>query len=531
MLKRSLNVRYTSRLSAQPWQFPLTGEGPVLQHRTAAARFNLRMVEHANNTQFPECFAVAAEMKAAGILPSKATYNTLLRSLAHGGHASATLAVLEDMLAMHIQPDVNSFNSIVEAHRTEGSPLLHAVLRRMKELDVPPNATTYTHLILRFAEEHNLEVCLTHLHEMKAAGLVPQLAAIQKIIVLAANQGFPKLAIDIAVSYEESTRKVEDSVWLACLHASAAQLYAEGVTKAWYILVKDLAMSPDEGLCLLVLHTAARNGLPDLATDAMRILKLLGVPWEEHHIAPLFEACFRAGRYEEAFSSLTLMRQNGITPTTQTAYPVVAFATAWPDVLEEFWAILKRMKTENKTIDPTACAALLQACVATQPLSRAFADHDNLTSLGVEPNLETFSILLDGCMTASNPVYGELAFQQAKLAGVERHAHSLGRMITLHLSCHNYDDAFRYLDLLHTSRLVADRQVYEALALEVAASQDARYLFAIDALKSAKYIVHPMFLDQCLNYYRGRRDTEPVRRAVGLDPAAQKFIETGGSSR
>jgi hypothetical protein len=66
---------------------------------------------------------------------------------------------------------------------------------------------------------------------MRTKHLIPDVAAAQAVIVLAANQGFPRLAVDIAVSFEKETvRKVEDSVWLACLHSSAAELYVREFT-------------------------------------------------------------------------------------------------------------------------------------------------------------------------------------------------------------------------------------------------------------------------------------------------------------
>lgn len=96
----------------------------------------------------------------------------------------------------------------------------------MEELGVAPNQTTYTLLITRFVAEENLEVALQYLHGMKARNLLPEVAAAQAVIVLAADQGYPRLAVDLAISFEtETVRKVEDSVWLACLHSSAADLY------------------------------------------------------------------------------------------------------------------------------------------------------------------------------------------------------------------------------------------------------------------------------------------------------------------
>ncbi|KAJ7901771.1 hypothetical protein B0H14DRAFT_2668377 [Mycena olivaceomarginata] len=499
--------RYESTLRAQPWAFQEKQDNfQKTQTRSTVARFNLDMALKADVGAFPAVFALAAEMKQQGIKPTISTYNTLLRGLAQGGYGSAAWAALEDMLAVGITPDTTSLNHILDAHRGEASTFIPYILTKLEELGVKPNATTYTLLITRFVAEENLELAVQYLHAMRTKHLIPDVAAAQAVIVLAANQGFPRLAVDIAVSFEKETvRKVEDSVWLACLHSSAAELYAEGVSKSWYTLVSDLAVSPDEGLCTLVLHTAARNGLPDLATDALRILKVLDVPWMEHHLAPLFEAFCRAERYQDAFSTLAIMRSSNILPTTHTAVPIFQVVQRRPELLDVLWETLGQMHKEGKTVDPAACAALLRASFATQPLTRALGDYNTLKSLGIDPSPETFHIFIDGCIAAGNVAYGELAFQQLKEAGVSLDHDVFGKMITLHLT---------------------QEHLYMSLAVKCATLGDHRYLVALDEMKEVGYKVDPEFRAHCTEL------NEAVAKfgSVGMDGSAQQFIETGGLS-
>ncbi|KAJ6593845.1 hypothetical protein B0H19DRAFT_919621 [Mycena capillaripes] len=475
-------------------------------------------------------------MKRQGVAPNLSTYNTLLRALAQDGHASATLAVLEDMLAVGVAPNIWSFNNIINAHRTESSSLLPVILTRMKVLRIAPNATTFTLLISRCVAEENLEVALQHFHAMKACNIVPDVGAAQAVIILAAKQGHPRLAVDLAISFEnESVRKVEDSVWLACLHSSAAELYAEGVSKSWYTLVTDLAISPDEGLCTLVLHTAGRSGLPDLATDALRVLKVLGVPWMEYHLAPLFEAFCRAERYQEAFSTLAIMRQNNINPTTQTAFPLVEAVQQRPEILDELWEILNQMIKDGNPVDTSACGSLLQASLSTQPLSRTLADYNMLKSLGLTSSPETFHVFIDGCISAGNVVYGELAFRQLKEAGIALDHDVFGKMITLHLTQDTYDDAFLYLEEMQSASHVPAPHLYEALAVKCATVGDQRYLVALEEMKEVGHSIPPeltLYCSQLDNDATIRARAEPLKdtkiSGLGIDGSAQRFIETGG---
>ncbi|KAJ6475311.1 hypothetical protein C8R47DRAFT_1052915 [Mycena vitilis] len=524
-----------SNLRAQPWSFgENTAAFQQTQSRTTVARFNLDMAAKLDIGQVSACFSLAADMKQQGMAPTISTYNTLLRGLARGGYASASFAVLEDMLALNISPTATSFNHIIDAHRAESSSLLPVILTKMETLGIRPNATTFSILIARFVAEENLELALQQYHAMKTHNLVPDVAAAQSLIILAAEQGYPRLAVDLAVAFEnESVRKVQDSVWLACLHSSAAALYAEGVSKSWYILVSDLAISPDEGLCTLVLHTAARNGLPDLATDALRVLKVLDVPWMEYHLAPLFEAFCRAGRYPEAFSTLSVMRQNSIEPTTQTAFPVVEVVQQQPEIIDQLWETLERLKAQGRPVDISACTALLQASVSAHPLSRALADYNNLKSWGFASNADAFHIFIDGCISAGNTVYGEMAFKQIKEDETPLGPDVFGKMITLHLTQDTYDDAFLYLEEMQSANHVPAPRLYEALAVKCATAGDPRYLVALDEMKEVGHTVAPEFSLYCsqLNEAAAAKARAEALRQVGsMGGSAQKFIETGGLS-
>jgi pentatricopeptide repeat protein len=100
------------------------------------------------------------------------------------------------------------------------------VVDKMVELGITPDTRTYTAIISRFVSNGNFELALQFLLEMNSRGLVPELKAAQGVILLATKLGFPRLALDLAVLFEEqSTRKLDPEVWMNCLIASAQELY------------------------------------------------------------------------------------------------------------------------------------------------------------------------------------------------------------------------------------------------------------------------------------------------------------------
>lgn len=96
----------------------------------------------------------------------------------------------------------------------------------MKELSIKPNAPIYTSLINAFVRDGNLEMSIQYLFAMKSQNIVPELSVVQAVIILAAENGYPRLALDLATYFENvSHRRLGDAVWVACLYSAAQSLY------------------------------------------------------------------------------------------------------------------------------------------------------------------------------------------------------------------------------------------------------------------------------------------------------------------
>jgi pentatricopeptide repeat protein len=96
----------------------------------------------------------------------------------------------------------------------------------MLGMGVVPNVSSYDIIIGCVTQEKNLEMALALLTDMESRGLSPTSETAEYIIVLAARLGHPRLAIDLATSYETgSVRPLGNLAWVDCLAASAEYLY------------------------------------------------------------------------------------------------------------------------------------------------------------------------------------------------------------------------------------------------------------------------------------------------------------------
>lgn len=109
----------------------------------------------------------------------------------------------------------------------------------MNEFQVAPTATTFNHIIQRYATDENLEVALQYFYAMKSRKIIPDIRSAQAIVILAAQQGYPRLAIDLARWFEEvSVRRLDHTPWMNILISSANSLYVSLHTRMiWLSLI------------------------------------------------------------------------------------------------------------------------------------------------------------------------------------------------------------------------------------------------------------------------------------------------------
>ncbi|KAF4567672.1 hypothetical protein EYR36_011295 [Pleurotus pulmonarius] len=501
------------------------------QTRTTAAQFTAALDRLSTQpAKFPECLAIAAQMKAAGIRPDLYVYNALLRSAADVGLGQEAWVILEDMKASEVAPDKYSYLYLARAQRFRDSNFLWNVWDAQVS-DVEPSTQTYSHVLERFILSDRLEFGIQFLHFMRTQGHEPDLRAAQAMVIKAAKNGFPRLALDLLDSFEaNSTRRLDHEAWMNCLISSAESLYAEGVTRCWAVIVQELHLVPDEGLCLAVLHTAARNGLPDLATDALRVLKVIGCQWQEFHFAPVVESFVRAGRIKEAFTTLDIMRKSDIPPVPETSLPILHAISEDTQSIDNAWNLIEQMHKEGSPIDAAALNTIIQATSGIGDLQRAIGVYKSFEEYNITPDIYTFNFLLEGCIAVGHRELGDRLLADLKDAKLKPDRETYINMVLLCLTQETYEDAFFYLEEMKTAKHKPPVLVYEAIIRRCLAAGDVRYQIAVDELKETGYqLSGSLRREIAVATEEAKKHSQaPPNASVGLDGAAQRFIETGG---
>lgn len=250
-------------------------------------------------------------------------------------------------------------------------------------------------------------------------------------------------------------------------------------------------MLPDEGCCLQVLHTVGRHGLSALGLDALRVLGRIGVAWQEFHFAPVIEGLCKEDKTKEALAMLDMIRSHGITPVAETAYPIFKSLKGDPDAIDEAWGHLETLREEGKTIDVTALNVIIQASAALGDLQRAVGTYKACYDLGVSPNVDTYNLLLAGCITAQHRELGDRLLSEMKEAAIKPDVRTYERLIVLCLTQTNYEDAFFYLEEMKTEGHIPPLAVYEAIIRKCMQLGDTRYRLALEEMVECGYKVSP----------------------------------------
>ncbi|EPQ56972.1 hypothetical protein GLOTRDRAFT_127356 [Gloeophyllum trabeum ATCC 11539] len=448
------------------------------------------MSRFADEGRAANAFRLCGDMKERGVMPNLQTYELLLRSLVNEAWVVEAFAVFEDMLALGIRPSVDTYNTLMRINRLEDPLVSLHILDMLKDAGLAPDTETYGILIDRYLTANNIEMCLELYAQAEAQGVPLNVAIEEKLIRVAADLGFPRLACQLAEQFEaRSVRSLDIVTWMKCLTSSSGQLYVDGVAQCWERVVDRLNVLPDEGLCVEVLHTAGRSHLPELAASVIRTLKSLGATLREYHFAPLVEALCGAQRIKEAVLTIELMRENNVEPTLQTIDPLSQWARGTLDGIDVMWTALDELHEEGKTVDVMVVNALIKAAVELGELQRAVGVFQAMPSLGIKPDRTTFEELLAGCIVLRHRELGDRLLAQMKELHIKPKARTYTRLIELCLTQETYEDAFFYLEEMKAQGIKPGVEVYNAIVRKCVENNDSRYKIALEEMKECGYEV------------------------------------------
>ncbi|KAG8905521.1 hypothetical protein FRB99_008780 [Tulasnella sp. 403] len=443
-------------------------------------------------------FSAAARMKELGIEPDSRTYSRLLNLLAQNDLGEEAFALLADMKASGIQPDVRCYNVVLMATAKDLS-LQARVLEEMRQAGVKFNARTHEIRIRRYIAEQNAEMCLQELQTMYDNGMVPAPALMERIFVIVARRGLPRLALDLVHAFEHGTdNQAQAQVWVHILISSVKQYYEEGVAEAYSRLKAD-KIDMHEGLLIELLHHAAHSGNVELAEEVVERLKGLKVTLGEQHLAPLTEAYGKKGKFARVLAIFDELRSLGIEPTA--GMGISFYRAVVPerrlrqstDSLDSVLAMVEEWKKDGKPLHTVALNAIVKATATYGQLKRAEELYRSFASFGATPNADTFDALLIGSIQSENPSLTNDLFNRMKDEGITLSERTFERMITTSLKQTPYEAAFHWLEEMKSVPFKPSASTYAYIVKKLVYKNDPRAKAAFDEMEAQGYEISYSF--------------------------------------
>ena len=186
---------------------------------------------------------------------------------------------------------------------------------------------------------------------------------------------------------------------------------------------------------------------------------------------------------------LDYMRKNGITPSLQTASPILNLINVDTESVDDAWGKLEIIHEEGHTVDVLALNVIIQAAVALKDLQRAIGTYKAASQIDVKPDIATYNLLLDACIRTRHRELGDRLLSDMKEAGIKPDVGTYSRMVHLCLTQSTYEDAFFYLEEMKTLNMIPPVDVYEAIIRKLVSVGDTRYKIALEELKECGYEV------------------------------------------
>ncbi|CCA72017.1 hypothetical protein PIIN_05952 [Serendipita indica DSM 11827] len=437
---------------------------------------------------------ISTTLKIHGIRPTTQFYRLLMQVLTEKGMNREASAIFDDAKAIGIEPDREMWNYLLEARAHDTIELSNAVASMVMarhEL----NATSYRVLIQHYANTRNLLMCLRILQEMKEKDITPDIIAVDATVVLACSSNLTRLGHGLAIDYEQkATRQLPISTWTRILASSAHTFYTAGILEGWQRVAGDNKVTPDEGICTMVINAAGLAGHSELSEKAVKALQTLNVTLREHHIAPWMLALATEGDVSKALDLFDFMEKHGVQPTRFTTRPLNKLLTI-PENLE---SSLHHLRTRVKNGGNNLAAAF--NCVLGATLqdrsNRTIALGKEMDELKVVPTIDTFNILIHSACLRHNVPATHAYFEEILLRGLVPNQETYERIIVLLTSEVVYDDAFLYLYKMTSAHLVPSFEVLMGLAKKCSLKHDARWKDLVKQMERYNYVVS----DELMNY-------------------------------
>ncbi|XP_059628864.1 pentatricopeptide repeat-containing protein At3g18110, chloroplastic [Cornus florida] len=247
-------------------------------------------------------------------------YNAMMGVYARNGRFSKVQELLDLMRARGCEPDLVSFNTLINARLRSGAMVPDLVIELLNEVrrsGLRPDAITYNTLISACSRESNLEEAVKVYDDMEAHKCQPDLWTYNAMISVYGRCGLATKAEHLFKELESRGFFPDAVTYNSLLYAFAREGNVVRVKGICEEMVK-MGFGKDEMTYNTTIHMYGKKGQHDLALQLYRDMKSSNLSPDVVTYTVLIDSLGKSNRITEAANLMSEMLEMGVKPTLRT---------------------------------------------------------------------------------------------------------------------------------------------------------------------------------------------------------------------
>ncbi|KAE8794036.1 pentatricopeptide repeat-containing protein [Hordeum vulgare] len=401
--------------------------------RTALSYTSL-IAAYARNALHDDARALLDQMKAHGVAPTAATYNTVLAACAR----AADPPVPFDMLLG-----------------------LFAEMRHDPSPAVRPDLTTYNTLLAAAAVRSLSDQSEMLLHTMLEAGIMPDNASYRYIVDAFANAGDLSRVAELFREMADTGHTPDPSAYLGLMEAHT-RIGATAEAVAVLRQMQADGCAPTAATYRVLLDQYGKQGRFDGVRELFREMRT-AVPPDTATYNVLFNVFGDGGFFKEVVELFHDMLRTGIEPDMETCEGVLA-ACGQGGLHEDAREVLDYITKEGMVPTAKAYTGLIEALGHAAMYEEAYVAFNMMTEIGSLPTIETYNSLANvfakgGLFREAESVFSRMT----NSAGIQKSKDSYDALIEAYCQGSQLDDAVKAYMEMRKSRFNPDERSLEGV--------------------------------------------------------------------
>ncbi|XP_028805680.1 pentatricopeptide repeat-containing protein At3g18110, chloroplastic-like [Neltuma alba] len=322
-------------------------------------------------------------------------YNAMMGVYARNGRFKKVQELLDLMGERGCEPDLVSFNTLINARMKSGAMVPDLALQLLDEVrrsGIRPDIITYNTLISACSRESNLEEAIKIFNDMEKNKCQPDLWTYNAMISVYGRCGHSGKAEHLFKELESKGFFPDAVTYNSLLYAYSREGNAEKVRDFCEEMVK-IGLGKDEMTYNTIINMYGKQGQCDQALQLYRDMKLSGQNPDAVTYTVLIDSLGKANKIVEAANVMSEMLDAGVKPTLHTYSALIcAYAKAGKRVEAE--ETFKCMVKSGIKADRLAYSVMLDIFMRFNEVKKAMMLYKEMVREGFTPDNTLYETML-----------------------------------------------------------------------------------------------------------------------------------------